>query len=273
MTQVLNRLWRSSPASLAQAIRRRLPHRDGKPGWFKIRGGPGAGAELYLPNAHEGGWLKMVEGTFDDFLYSALQTRGGLQGKVCWDVGAHIGYHSLCFSALGAQVLAFEPNPANAERLRLHLEKNPTLGARVRHVPKALSDCDGRISFVQCTDLATGSSGSHLAAALPPSSQEVYQDFEKTEVAAERADAMIQHGEVPPDIIKIDVEGAEYLVLKGAVDLLSRQKPQLFIEVHHICLMMQIQKLLQGLGYDTRLLDEPEAAPSRCFIMASAVRG
>lgn len=269
MESILKRLWRSSPASLTQAARRRLQFRDRHPGWYVIRSGPAAGAQLLLPHAREGGWQEMAEGTFDLFLFSALQAQRNLRGAVCWDVGAHVGYHSLAFAAQGAEVLAFEPNQANAERLLAHLEKNPTLGAHIRHSPVALSDRDGKMTFVQCTDLNTGSSGSHLAEALPPLGRGLYPSFARIEVPALRMDALIHGGETPPDVIKIDVEGGEYLVLQGGRKLLSDRKPILLIEVHHICLMLEVQRFLQELGYSTRLLDEEHATPSRCFIMAS----
>jgi FkbM family methyltransferase len=269
MESILKRLWRSSPASLAHAARRRLQFRDRQPGWYTIRSGPAAGAQLLLPHAREGGWREMMEGTFDLFLYTALKTQRDLKGAVCWDVGAHVGYHSLGFAAQGAEVLAFEPNRANAERLLAHLEKNPTLGAHIRHTPVALSDRDGKMTFVQCTDLNTGSSGSHLAEALPPLGRGLYTSFEQLEVPAMRIDTLIERGERPPEVLKIDVEGGEYLVLQGGRKLLQEKKPILLMEVHHICLMLEVQRFLQTIGYSTRVLDEEHAAPSRCFVMAT----
>ncbi len=212
----------------------------------------------------------MVEGTFDLFLYTALKAACDLKGAICWDVGAHVGYHSLGFAAQGAEVLAFEPNRANAERLLAHVEKNPMLGAHIRHTAVALSDRDGQMKFVQCTDLNTGSSGSHLAEALPPLGRGVYTSFEQLEVPALRIDTLIERGERPPDVIKIDVEGGEFLVLQGGRKLLQEKKPVLLIEVHHICLMLEVQRLLQTIGYTTSVLDEEHATPSRCFVMATA---
>jgi hypothetical protein len=40
------------------------------------------------------------------------------------------------------------------------------------------------------------------------------------------------------------------------------------MEIHHICLMFSIQKLLADAGYATRLLDQEHATSFRCFIMA-----
>ena len=113
--------------------------------------------------------------------------------------------------------------------------------------------------------------GGHLERALPPLSQAEYEQasFKDTMVPTVRIDTLVEtRGERPPNIIKIDVEGAEELVLRGGTNLLTKQSPVLLIEVHHICLMFSIQKLLLDWGYQTRILDQEHASPSRCFIMA-----
>jgi FkbM family methyltransferase len=147
-------------------------------------------------------WREMVAGTFDAFLHAELQARRKLAGTVCWDVGAHFGYHSLAFAAQGAQVVAFEPNAHNAVRLRGNLARNPNLAARIRLRPEALSDREGTLEFVQSADLDETSSGSHLAAATAPSGEAVYENFERVAVPCARADALIAGGETPPAVMK-----------------------------------------------------------------------
>lgn len=212
----------------------------------------------------------MLAGTYDAFIYEAIAGRRNLRDATCWDVGAHVGYHSLVFAGLGAQVLAFEPNQHNAARLRAHLERNPTLARNIRHLAVAVSDQDGEMAFVQSGDMKGGSSGSHLAAGLPPLAPRVYAASERLMVPTVRMDTLIDRGERAPDVIKIDVEGAELLALQGARRLLVEKKPLLLIEVHHICLMFHLQRMFPQLGYTARILDEQNACPSRCFIMASA---
>ncbi len=210
----------------------------------------------------------MVAGTFDAFLHQAVQGRIRLEGAVGWDVGAHFGYHSLALAAQGAQVVAFEPNALNAARLRENLARNPQLAARVRLRPEALSDREGTLEFVQSTDLEETSSGSHLAAGTPPAGELAYERFQRVAVTCARADALIAAGEPPPTVMKVDVEGAEVLVLEGARELLRRHKPLLLVEVHHIRLMFHLRPLLEGCGYRLALLDEEHAGPSRCFLVA-----
>lgn len=212
----------------------------------------------------------MLAGTYDAFVFDAITARRNLKDAVCWDIGAHVGYHSLVFASMGAQVLAFEPNQHNAVRLRANVERNPALARNIRQLGVAVSDQDGEAAFVQSGDMLGESCGSHLAAALPPLNPVGYIRCERVMVSAVRLDSLIARGERAPDVIKIDVEGAEVLALHGARKLLAEKMPLLFVEVHHICLMFHLQKLLLELGYATQILDEQNATSSRCFIMAAA---
>lgn len=266
------RLWNTSPGSLTRALSRRYQNWRAKPAWHTVRSGPIAGAQLFLSRTDEGAWKEMVEGTFDLFFYEELQKRRDLKGAVCWDIGAHIGYHSLGFAALGADVVAFEPNEHNAKLLRMHLERNANLGERIRHLAVALADRDGEMTFVQSSDLSGASSGSHLDAGLQP--LESYPGFDRVRVPVVRIDTLIEErGERKPDVLKIDVEGNEALVLRGGQKLLTNHKPVLLIEVHHIRLMFEVQELLLRYGYDIKLLDEDHGTASRCFIMAYSSAG
>jgi len=269
MNSILQRLWNTSPASLTRAIHRRIRARMDKPGWFAIQAGPAAGAQLLLPGPPEAFWSEMLAGTYDSFILEAITGRRTLRDAVCWDIGAHVGYHSLVFSSLGAQVLAFEPNRHNAACLKANLERNPALARNIRHLAMAVSDQDGEMAFIQSADTKGGSSGSHLAAALPPFAPNVYADSERVMVPTVRLDSLIERGERVPDIIKLDIEGGEVLALQGARKLLSTKAPMLLIEVHHICLMLHLEENLLQAGYTTRILDEQNASPSRCFVMAS----
>ncbi|HRT07430.1 MAG TPA: FkbM family methyltransferase [Candidatus Paceibacterota bacterium] len=269
---LIERLWNASPGSICRGLKRRWHERQVGSTWGTIQAGILAGAELYLPPAGPV-WKEMIAGYYDNFLYEALQPRHPPAGKVVWDIGAHVGYHSLAFAALGAEVLAFEPNQANVERFELNVKRNAKLAPRIRHLVVAVSDTDGQMTFRQSGDLRGASMGGHLDRALPPLDPQAYEQarFKDVVVPTVRIDTLIEsRGERPPDILKIDVEGAEELVLKGAMNLLKQRHPVLLIEVHHICLMFGIQKLLLDAGYTTRLLDQAHATPSRCFIMAEA---
>lgn len=279
---LINRLWNTSPRSLTEALRRRLRRERPAAGqvldWVKVRGGSLAGAELLLAPALSPDWREMAEGTFDSYCIEPLKAEGSLAGRTVWDVGAHFGYHTLCFAQLvgeSGRVFAFEPNPANLHRLRLHLERNTELAKRIVVVPKAAAAQDGHTTLVFSDEVETGeSSCSYVDGALLPRTPETYSQFRQQTVPTVTLDSFLDSGcSAPPSVVKIDVEGAEWLVLQAARRLLATQAPTLLIEVHNIRLMFEVQRLLASSGYELELVGQAHATPSRCFVLARGAGG
>lgn len=219
------------------------------------------------------GAREMVLGTYDDTFVAALRPFSALQGAVIWDVGAHIGYESLVFASLvgpSGHVVAFEPNSANARAWKENVDANVELAPRVTLHAIALSSEAGVASFRFSDDVAGGrSSGSHLADSVPPGSELTYATFHLADVVCARADDLVEAGEIaPPLIIKIDVEGAEADVIRGAGRTLRRYGPTLLIEVHHVRAMHDVGVLLHEAGYVSAVLQVPEESTSRCFLKA-----
>lgn len=265
----LDRMWNASPASVVQSIKRRLVRKE-QPveNWQEVVAGPGKGIKMLLSLPLQPFANEMLQGKYDCFIYDAIrQRKGRLSGLVCWDIGAHIGYHTLSLASQGNQVMAFEPGKANLDRLRLHLHHNSHLSDRVKVIASAVADKEGEMVFVESHDLTGRSSGSHLENAISPK-QSAYAEYERNPVRTITMDSFYKSSECSlPDVIKIDVEGAEHLVLEGGAAVLGH-KPLLLIEIHHICLMFSVCKHLLGLGYQIEILDQEHASPSRCFIVA-----
>lgn len=244
------------------------------PHWIQVQRGPLEGGWMFLDENSPAYWeQEMAQGSFDPFIYDELAKWDCVEGATFWDVGAHIGYHSFCFAALvgpNGRVFAFEPNPSNIERFRLHLDRNPSLSERIDLQSVALSNADGEASFEFSSVVDDGTStGSHLSNASLPSEPEAYSDFQSTTVTTARADTLVQTGAVPgPTIMKIDVEGAEQLVLEGAGGLLAKFKPLLFVEVHNITQMFEVHRILLKADYEMEILDAEHASLSRCFTVA-----
>lgn len=167
-------------------------------------------------------------------------------GMTALDIGGHIGYYTRFFSKLvGSQghVYTFEPVKDNF----LLLSKNTKNLKNVVLNNKAVGDKNGTVSFYQ----TFSNTGSH-------SLLEVGVKAQKIEVDCVTLDSFVEENNIKDvNVIKIDVEGAEPLVLKGAENLISRSKElYIIMELIHDNLdklgynPSSYFKYLQGLGLD-----------------------
>ena len=217
----------------------------------------------------------MSQGTHDPFIYDALQSHPNLAGAIIWDIGAHVGYHTLGFARLvgtEGRVVAFEPSPANRERLALHVKNNPVLQSRITVRPEALSSNDGDTTLYMGSSLEGGdTSGSFIEEAQTPLERSAYHGFISVPVRQTRGDTLVEKGLIPsPDFMKIDVEGAEFEVLAGCMKLIESKHPVLFIEVHNVTVMHEVETFLFPRGYRTSILESDPHRLSRCFLMGVA---
>jgi FkbM family methyltransferase len=215
----------------------------------------------------------MVQHNHDSFLIDFLQKQN-IEGSTIFDIGAHIGISTLCFAKLvGPQghVAAFEPNQYNKERLEENLKENPDLSAHVDIYNYAVSNTDGEIEFVYSANIEGGtSSGSFISEADTHLSKDIYEKeigFIRQRVPGYTLDTLTTKIGRVPDVIKIDVEGAEFLVLEGGKNYFTHNHPILLIEIHSIFNMLKVSELLHSYQYTFSLLHKE--ADGRCFIAAS----
>lgn len=234
-----------------------------------VRAGPLRGYRL-LVNDHQPAFREMLDGSYDDYIWPATPEQ--IQSGLVIDIGAHIGYHALAFAARypNCQVIAFEPSGVNAARLAENLALNPELQSRVDVQQAALSDTNGSVSFNSSANIEDQtSSGGYLSEVVPPLEASIYQrsSFQPSMVNTHRLDDLARSMAWRPiRLIKIDVEGAEHLVLAGALEVLERDRPLLLIEIHSAVCMLRVLQIVSPMGYHVRLLHEDR--PGRCFIVA-----
>ena len=142
------------------------------------------------------------------------------EDDVLFDVGANVGYFTCLALQAGVKtVFAFEPDPLTREILQMHLQINGFADRDVRLIASAVSDSAEKRYFFRTHVSNTGQSG--LA------SRNAVSSFE---VETETLDRLVSGGRVPtPTILKVDVEGWERNVLRGARTLLRRNAPRLII--------------------------------------------
>jgi len=171
------------------------------------------------------------------------QIRKVLPGDVVVDAGAMVGTFTLKAAAQGAsRILAFEPFPPSLEILQENLKRNELENVDAFDV--ALAQLNGALK---------------LWAHKNPGSQSLtdINDPEKFIIVQARRldDVLEEEGVDHVDFIKIDVEGAEGLVLMGAKETLKRTPIHLGIAVYHYPKQLEeINTMLEGIGFKTHTL-------------------
>jgi len=141
-------------------------------------------------------------------------------GSIVMDVGANVGFFSLRFAQWvgnSGEVISIEPEDRNYRSLISAL-KRKGLANRVRAL-RVVAAAVPESTFLEINH-------------LHPADHKISRDGTGLVVEAVRLDDLIQDkGNLRPALIKIDVQGAEMLVLQGASDILRLSGPALFVEL------------------------------------------
>ncbi len=209
--------------SLARRVLRLLPAGTVVP----VVAGPLRGCRWIIGAAPHGAWLGTLERPLLDQFVASLTP-----AATVWDIGANVGLYSLAAAPRCRRVVAFEPLPRNVALLRRHLALN-------------------RVNNVEIVEAAVGRATGRLRMreGMTPSEAYVAADG-NIEVPAIALDtwAAARH-EPRPDVVKIDVEGAEHDVLVGAQRSLGH-RPLIQIALHGSDVAARCLAWLQGAGYE-----------------------
>ncbi|MBA7620167.1 hypothetical protein ES703_27511 [subsurface metagenome] len=183
------------------------------------------------------GVIEMALGSYE-YEKRTLIERRVQNSSVFYDIGAHVGFYTLLASQLvgpDGKVIAFEPVCRNLNYLRRHLVINHC--ANVVVIGAAVSDKNGIFPF---------SEGSN-------SSMGYLSDEGNLTVNTVSIDELVMNGEIAaPDYMKIDVEGAELLVLKGAKATLSNCNVEMFLAIHNPKIHIDCRNFLTSLDYKVK---------------------
>jgi len=212
---------------------------------LRVRSGPGSGLIFEMnPRWERQLWEGNHELASQHVLVDWL--RGG---GVFYDVGAGFGFYSSVAARLGAQVFAFEPDEENAKSLSRQAELNG-LTPRIEIVKLAVLATTGVTHFEPAPQARGHGNG---------------------QVSERREQAITVHctslddfaGANPlPDLIKIDVEGAESEVLKGAEALFNRCRPSVICEVHDASNALFVSDWLEKRGYSVEHIGNRSEYPA-----------
>lgn len=231
-----------SNASIAGRLAR-LPLRFVPPELpVRVLTGPLRGRRWIPASGTHGCWLGWFERLEQQWFVALLGP-----GMVLYDIGACVGFYTLLGATLtgaSGRVVAFEPLPRNLEYLRRHLELNAL--TQVRVVPAAVADYAG--------------------SAFISSDASPFQNALRSDGTGLRVDAVsiddVARTERPPDLMKIDVEGAEASVLEGANETLERSRPHVLLSIHTEEARRRSLAILRQHGYTCAPMD-PRHSPER----------
>jgi FkbM family methyltransferase len=194
-----------------------------------------------------GYWVGIYELSVQKCLVRELRA-----GDVFYDVGANAGFFSLlaakCVGDKG-HVFAFEPLQQNIEAAKSEFELNKVVNCDL--VAMAVSDRNGEVEFCEGKDASTA----HIRGLRPASeASTIVHSITLDEFAKSKP---------WPSFIKIDVEGAEIMVLEGAREILeSSYPPKLLIEFHGEDFAEKARCLLERSRYRFFTLDRVSVDPN-----------
>lgn len=240
-------------------------HLDGSTFEHRIKGGPANGLlyPVVLPQDKQI-WLGNYEQEFSETLAAAVKL-----GGVCYDIGGYRGFFSGVMACQGAgRVHVFEPLPPNVEQIRKMAALNPNLPMTIHEV--ALADVTGETTFTVMPEASMGKLGQSMFESGDSPDGEI-------KVQLETIDTMLDDGRLTPaQLLKIDVEGAEVMVLQGAAKFISEHRPIFYIEAHSHELARGCVNFLKPHGYTFRVMEtgkEPDFAtePAVCHLNATPI--
>jgi FkbM family methyltransferase len=229
-------------AAAVQLISRPVRRRD-----MRVLGGRLAGARINLG----GSALSYLAGTAEADVQRTLAELIE-PGQVVYDVGANIGFFTiLCARLVGPQgkVYAFEPMPANAATLRHNIVINGLHNVTI--VEQALSSSSGTAELFISPWSAFHSLNVEGAVKRDNRGRDAAPPITVQTVTLD--EFVREHGAEAPDLVKIDVEGAELLALEGMRDTLGSAAPLLLCELHWT--NAPFIKFLDSVGYRARVID------------------
>lgn len=202
-----------------------------------VRSGLNKGARWIVGSSTHGCWLGTYEAEKQDLISKLIR-----KGMVVWDIGANAGFYTIGFSRLvgsSGRVYAFEPLAENANNLIRHVRLNEL--SNTTFVQAALASRTGLSPFAISESNSMGCLSEQSTSYLVPTMT---------------ADGWLRDfPDCRPDLIKIDVEGAEAQVLLGAAELLRTNAPILLLALHGEAPTRQCREILLSHGYSLYYMD------------------
>lgn len=189
--------------------------------------------------------------------YEALLRQPG-KIRVAYDIGANYGLDSILLLSQGVRTLSFEPNP-NCHPYLERVARLNGFATDIRAV--ALSEAPGT------AELSFPPGETWLGTVRPEVEREISagRDLQRIPVRVETLDGVVRETGLAPQLVKIDVEGSEIHVLRGARETLRRERPIVLFETNARAGRAELLALLGELGYGVAPLPLLDPAAARAL--------
>jgi FkbM family methyltransferase len=210
-----------------------------------VQSGIGEGLTLLLNPRWQ---QRMWQGTYEPSVQRAVAPFFA-PGHVVYDVGGGIGFYSLAAASRGAEVFMFEPDPKNIAGIERHAQMNG-LSDAFTLVPMAAFS---RTGTLQMEPSKLGHGPGHAIAT------EIWDSGsgDRFEARCTTLDDFARN-HPQPHLIKVDAEGSEAEVIKGAERLMREAGPALLCEVHDVELTEEVERVIRSRNYQLTRLRDPE---------------
>ena len=174
--------------------------------------------------------------------------------KVFFDVGANYGTHSLLFLAHGVRTISFEPNPSCQEEFAELCRLN---GLKPETVAVAVGDRSAEVEYW------FPERDTWLGSVVTSTQEDLVAEHEVKRMRVEMTtiDEFVSSTGITPDLIKIDTEGSELNVLRGAADTIRRVRPMIIFEANRLVDRHELWKALRS--HDNVICDLPVSFETR----------
>lgn len=199
----------------------------------------GPAGEWWVPNRHEANGIVNYE-------QGLLGQLGSLvpPGAVVYDIGANVGLAAVPLAnAAGPRglVVCFEPNPLCVAYLQANLERHGCRQCRI--LPFAITGGEEQVAFT--VNFANSLLGLSQSSCFY--SGKVGQEIL---VPGDRLENLQRRFRLPPpDVVKIDVEGAEAALFEGLRTALEKSRPLVLFEIHHPQIAVLLLPIFAAWGY------------------------
>jgi len=146
------------------------------------------------------------------------------------DVGANIGFYTIAAAKKGARVLAIEPTAAAFRRLSENVRRNG-VEAQVVLYHGLVSDIEGEREFHVIEGMEEYASMAPIQAGYAREENQIL-----SKVRARTLDSLADEFGFRPSLIKVDTEGAEFLVFTGAKKIIEKYRPIVMSELSNLLL-------------------------------------